>query len=234
MAPQVSTAGAALRTPRAAAVAGIAFSLLAGTSLVLIRLAVPGNIRDATGWEADPFRRSLIVIALALIPFAGIAFLWFLGVVRTRIGDREDRFLASVLLGSGLLFVAMMFISSALAGGLVAVVTDTSSLSDPQMTAIWQYGRQVTYAVMTTYAMRMAAVFIITTATISLKIGIMPRWMAILGYLCAAILLFSVGYVAWVELVFPAWVLLLSAYILIATLRNPNQGQTLKSPSRAA
>jgi hypothetical protein len=234
MATQVSTAGAALRTPHAAAVAGIAFSLLAGTSLVLIRLAVPGNIRDATGWEADPFRRSLIVIALALIPFAGIAFLWFIGVVRTRIGDREDRFLASVFLGSGLLFVAMMFISSALAGGLVAVVTGTSSLSNPQITVIWQYGRQVTYVIMTTYAMRMAAVFIITTATVSLQVGIMPRWMAILGYLCAAILLFSVGYVAWVELVFPAWVFLLSTYILIATFRKPNWGQMLTSPSHAA
>ncbi len=225
MATQVSRAGAALRTPRAAAVAGIAFSLLVGASSVLIRLAVPGNIRDATGWEADPLRRSLVAIALALIPFAGIAFLWFIGVVRTRIGNREDRFFASVFFGSGLLFVAMLFISSALAGALVAVATDTSSLSAPEMTAVWQYGRQVTYTVMTTYAMRMAAVFMISTATISLQIGIMPRWMAILSYLCAAVLLVIVGSVAWVELVFPAWVLLLSTHILAATLRNPNLGK---------
>jgi hypothetical protein len=218
------TARGSLRTPRAAAVAGIVFSVLTGISLALFRLAVGASLRQANDWVVDPIRRSSVVVALALIPYAGIAFLWFIGVVRARIGEREDRFFASVFLGSGLLFVAMLFVSSALAGGLLAVVTDAASSTSAQASAatqLWQYGREVTYTVMTVYAMRMAAVFIISTATIALQIGIMPRWIALLGYACALVMLVSVGYVAWVELVFPAWILVVSVYMLIATLRSP-------------
>ena len=61
-----------------------------------------------------------MAVALNLIPFAGIAFLWFVGVVRDRVGEREDRFFATVFLGSGLLFVAMLFVGAAVAGGLIA------------------------------------------------------------------------------------------------------------------
>lgn len=220
-----SNARGALRTPRAAAIAGIVFSVLAAMSLILIRLAVPANMRQASRWAIDPIHRSAVAIALALIPFAGIAFLWFIGVVRARMGEREDRFFASVFLGSGLLFVAMLFVSSALAGGLLAVAADAATSKSgqaPQASQVWQYGREVTYVVMTIYAMRMAAVFTISTATISLQLGLLPRWIALLGYACALVLLLSVGYVAWVELLFPAWVFVVSAYILIATPRSPS------------
>ena len=51
--------------------------------------------------------------AVSLIPFAGIAFLWFIGVIRTRLGDREDKLFATVFLGSRLLFVALLFLAGA-------------------------------------------------------------------------------------------------------------------------
>ena len=63
----------------------------------------------------------MVSIALHLLPFAGIAFLWFVGVVRDRLGENEDRFFATVFLGSGLLFVAMLFCAGALAAGLLVV-----------------------------------------------------------------------------------------------------------------
>ena len=76
-----------------------------------------------------------MAVALNLIPFAGIAFLWFVGVLRDRIGEREDRFFATVLLGSGLLFVAMLFIGAAVAGGLIAGVT----ASGPPVGGSWPW-----------------------------------------------------------------------------------------------
>jgi hypothetical protein len=221
---ETQTVHGSLRTPRAAAVAGIVFSVLAGASLVLMRLAVPAGLRQASEWVIDPTRRSFVAIALDLIPFAGIAFLWFIGVVRARIGEREDRFFASVFLGSGLLFVGMLFVSSALSGGLLTVATEAASsktVQAPDAAQLWRYGRAVTYTIMTVYALRMAAVFTISTATIALQIGIMPRWIALLGYACALVLLVTAGYVAWIELVFPAWILVVSVYILLATLRSP-------------
>ena len=95
-----------LRTPRAAAVAGIIFSALLITALVLLRLSAPAHASNPGAWLSNPRNRAEVAVALNLIPFAGIAFLWFIGVLRDRIGDREDRFFATVFLGSGLLFVA--------------------------------------------------------------------------------------------------------------------------------
>jgi hypothetical protein len=120
-------AGSPLRTPRAAAVAGIVFSVLLITALVLLRLSVPAQPGAAGAWLTDPGRRTAVVIALNLIPFAGIAFLWFIGVIRDRIGEREDRFFATVFLGSGLLFVSMLFVAAAVSGGLIAAATSPRS-----------------------------------------------------------------------------------------------------------
>jgi len=215
MSPEITEAGKALRAPRAAGVAGIAFSVLLSASFVLIHLIVPAKPSEADNWLTDPMRRQAVVLGLNLIPFAGIAFLWFIGVVRDRIGDREDRFFATVFLGSGLLFVAMLFVAIAIAAGLLTTLTGSSASSVSSDT--WRLGRNITYLFLTTYAMRMAAVFMIATATITLRVAFMSRWLGYLGYLCALVLLLSAGYLAWVELLFPAWVFLVSLHILRAT-----------------
>jgi hypothetical protein len=208
----------ALKTPRAAAIAGIVFAVLLSVSLVLIRLALIASAdqRVAGAWVTNSVHRDMVVIALNLIPYAGIAFLWFIGVVRDRMGQHEDRFFASVVLGSGLLFVAMLFAGAAVAGGTIAALANASgSLSN----GAWQLNREVTHSLLTIYAMRMAAVFTISTATMALRIAILPRWIALLGYACAIVLLFSAGFVPWTELLFPGWVLVVSLYILVASLR---------------
>ena len=193
---------AKVTTPRAAAVAGILFSVLMLTSLVLVRLAVPTRVEDAGEWLSTSWRS--VSIALNLLPFAGIAFLWFIGVVRDRLGEHEDRFFATVFLGSGLLFLAMLFTSASTAGGIVKMY-----LSSPQeliASGVYIYGRSVTYEIMNIYTMKMAGVFMISTCTISLRTGIFPRWMTFLGYALALFLLFSLGFFAWASLVFPLWI----------------------------
>jgi uncharacterized membrane protein len=211
--------GAGLRTPRAAALAGIAFSLLLGLSLTLITVSSPANPATAGAWLTQSPRRGTIALALNLVPFAGIAFLWFIGVVRDRIGQREDRFFASVFLGSGLLFVGMLFVAAAFAGGLIAdVALRPSAAPNPATLAV---GRQVTGLLLHVYAMRMAAVFTMSTATITLRTRVIPRWIGLAGFAVAIVLLVSVGLTPWVELLFPAWILLLSIDILRTGLRGP-------------
>src|SRR6516162_11893576 len=112
-APGRSVTGSGLRTPRAAAIAGILFALLLGLAFVLIFISQPADPATPGAWLSDPSRRDAVAVALNLVPFAGIAFLWFIGVVRDRIGQQEDRFFATVFLGSGLLFVALLFVASA-------------------------------------------------------------------------------------------------------------------------
>jgi len=205
----------ALRTPRAAAIAGIAFAVLLFTVLVLVRVAVPNDPADAGAWLTDSGRRRAAILALNLIPFAGIAFLWFIGVVRDRIGAGEDRLFATVFLGSGLLFIAMLFAGGAVAGGLILT-------GDGQPSAgVWSFGRQVTHTIFNVYAMRMAAIFTISTTTIATRLGIAPRWLSVLGLSTGLILMFAVGVFAWVELLFPVWVLALSLHILVVSFRSP-------------
>jgi hypothetical protein len=210
-----------IRTPRAAAVAGIAFSLLLTVAFVIVRSAVPGNPSSAGDWLTNGSKRKAIVLALNLLPFAGIAFLWFIGVVRDRIGQREDRFFATVFLGSGLLFLAMLFGAAATTSGLVLSAGEGSGVPP---SGVWSFGRRVTYTLLTVYAMRMAAVFAISTTTIVARLRLVPRWLVVFGFAAGAVLLVAAGIVPWLELIFPAWVFVLSLHILVATTHSPPDG----------
>ncbi len=214
---EMSRAKSAITTPRSAAVAGIVFSLLLITVLVLIRITVPEDPTASGDWLATGWKR--VELALQLLPFSGIAFLWFIGVIRDRIGDREDRFFATVFLGSGLLFLAMLFASAAVAGGIIQMYGSAPNLL--LANGLFTFGRTVTYEIMNVYAMKMAGVFMVSTSTLALRTGILPRWMSILGLVLAVFLLFSLGLFYWSPLVFPLWVLLISTHILLANRTRP-------------
>jgi hypothetical protein len=213
---EITLIRARLKTPRAAAVAGILFSVLLIIILVLLRINIPADPRDTGKWFATD--RRLIELALTLLPFAGIAFLWFIGVVRDRLGEYEDRFFATVFLGSGLLFLAMLFASAAMAGGIIIAYGATPTALVNSET--YAFARATTFVVMNTYAIKMAGVFMISTCTIFLRTRTTPRWMALLGYLLALILLVSISHLSLIILVFPLWILLISIYILIENYRR--------------
>ena len=103
------------------------FGVFLITVVVLLHLAVPPGAGQSE-WISDDSKRHKVKLALDLVPFAGIAFLWFIGVIRSRLGDREDKLFATAFLGSGLLFVAMLFASAASAGALLAVYDGPETL----------------------------------------------------------------------------------------------------------
>ncbi|MGC4998606.1 MULTISPECIES: hypothetical protein [unclassified Streptomyces] len=208
----------ALETPRAAGLAGVVFALLLAATIVLMRLGIPEGA-DAAGAEGftDPARGDAVRTALALIPFAGIFFLWFLGAVRAHVGDVEDRFLATVLLGSGLVFTATLFGAAASASAVLALARPAGAAPSP---AAWDFGRHFAYTLMTDYAMRMAAVFVSSMSVIGKRMGVLPRWLTVVGAVSALLLLFVSSNVPWAELVFPAWSLLLSVHILLVSGRR--------------
>ena len=208
-----------LTTPRAAAIAGILFALLYGTSLVLVRISIPSDPAAESAWLET--NATTVSLALNLLPYAGIAFLWFIGVIRDRLGDMEDRLFATVFLGSGLLFLALIFVGAALAGGLLSSYTVVSSALVES--GVFAYSRAVMYQILNVYAIRMAGVFMISLGTIWLRTGLMQRGWAFLTYALALVLLLSISYSLWVTLIFPVWVLAVSVYFLILDLRRPNQ-----------
>jgi len=204
-----------LTAPRAAAVAGILFSVLLVASEILVWVSIPAN-PEARDLDVISHSKT-ISLALNLLPFAGIAFLWFIAVVRNRLGALEDRFFATVFLGSGLLYIAMIFTSAALAGGLIGVLINAPEiLTQPGAYAL---GRAQIYQTMNVYGIKMAGVFMFSTSTILLRTSIVPRWIAFLGYGLGAVLLLSIGIIRWIPLVFPIWVFLISVAILF---ENPS------------
>ena len=216
MTPELDLRRSRLTTPRAAAIAGILFSVLLITSIAIIRLSIPADPRDAGQWLAGDVKP--VDLALTLLPFAGIAFLWFMGVVRDRLGEHEDRFFATVFLGSGLLFLAMLFSSAAIAGGIV--IAYNASPTALLNSETYAFARAATYVILNTYAIKMAGVFMISTCTLFLRTKVTPRWMALLGYVLALLLLVSISHLSWIFLVFPLWILLISIYILIENYRR--------------
>ncbi len=207
---------ARLRTPRAAAIAGILFSGLLITSLWLLRMSVPDDPLEAGAWLTTDTRR--VKLALNLVPFAGVAFLWFIGVLRDRLGAQEDRFFATVFLGSGFLFLGMVFVAAAAAGGLILAHTAQPNAIFDAGTFV--FARAFTFGIMHVYAYKMAAVFMVTASTLAIRTRITARWVAVIGYACALFLLFGSEQFNWALMVFPAWVLLVSSYILVDNLHG--------------
>jgi len=216
MATNNTFTSAGLRTPSAAAIAGLLFSLLLLAAFLLLRISVPPDPQEPGSWLHA--NSDTVGLAMNLVPFAGIAFLWFIGVLRDRLGQLEDRFFATVFFGSGLLFLGTLFLASATAGGiLIAFAAKPEQLIG---SATYHFARAAVYAMMNIYVVKMACVFMITTSTIALYTAIAPRWLAILGYVLAVPLLFGGSFVSWSFAVFPIWVFLLSISILADNRRR--------------
>jgi hypothetical protein len=203
--------------PRAGALAGVAFAVLFSIATVIMRVTMDDASTDTGEWLANG--AGWFAFAISLMPFAGIFFLWFIGVARLHLGHFEDQFFSTVFIGSGLLFLAMVFVASGVAGSIVAGYS-----RDPE-----GFGGSVTYflardvltQVFGIYAMRMAAVFIFSQAGLWLRTKVMPRWMAFVSVLVGLLLLFVYTSSTWVLLVFPGWVFLVSCYILVRSFRSP-------------
>ena len=200
-----------LTTPRAAALAGVLFAVLFTTAIVLIRSSLPEGAQPGSQWLESGSDK--IRLASELMPFAGICFLWFIGVVRANLGQFEDKFFATVTLGSGLLFLAMMFATSAVGAALAATSHDLGeSISGSGFDV---FGQMLLLKLSKTYALRMAAVFMISLATIWLRTGLMPRWLVVLSYVAALTLIIGGDTTMWLTLAFPVWVLIVSVLFLV-------------------
>ncbi|HUL89083.1 MAG TPA: hypothetical protein VLU23_13010 [Pseudolabrys sp.] len=207
---------AKLKTPRAAAIAGIAFSVLFVAAFSMLRISVPSDPAEPGEWLKTSSR--LVGFALNLLPFAGIAFLWFVGALRDRLGALEDRFFATVFLGSSLLFLAMLFVLAAVIGAIILTfAADSQALTSAPT---FQLARTLSYNLVNIYLVKMAAVFMFSTSTVITYTGIAPRWVAYLGFVLALLLLFGSSYFSWVFVAFPFWVFLISICLLTDEFRR--------------
>lgn len=226
--PPPPFAGAAehgLTTPRAAGVAGIVFAALFIVALVLLGEAVGvGLTTEAVMENLSGPKSTPALVGLYMVPFAGIAFVWFIGVVRDRIGAREDKFFGTVFLGSGLLFVAMLFAAAAVLGGLIA--GNRFGIAAPTDVPTVGFARSVGYAFLFVYSAKVAGVFMLATSTI-VRRSRWPRWTSFSGVVIAAVLILSVSFFEPIVVLFPVWVAAISVHLLVATGRQAAVGTGL-------
>ena len=199
-----------LRSPRAAGIAGVIFALLLGTSMVLTQISASDAQLEGGAWLEEG--AGAMRFAMGLLPFAGIAFLWFVGVIRDQIGDLEDKLFATVFLGSGLLFLAMLFVWAGLVWASLATYAADAAWAS---TASYPYTVNLIQIMAGTFTLRMAGVFMLSASSLWLRTKVMPQWVVFLSVAVAIVFLIGGGNLRWLRLAFPIWALIVSIIILV-------------------
>jgi len=199
-----------------AALAGAACAILLPLSSRLL-LRQPGlgtsEAQRAT-WYADPGNQRWVLIGLSLAPFAAIAFLWFIAVIRRRLGEREDQFFSTVFLGSGFAFAFLTVISAAAAATPTLVVRySQQEVPSPDVLAL---AHSLWFGLFVVSASRFAAVFMIVTSTIGMMFRALPRWVGICGYAFGLVLFVTGAFSDPLEFLFPVWLLVVSITLLVS------------------
>ena len=206
-----------LRSPRSAAIAGIIYSILMTTGMVLVYNITTDLPEDITKAWLDVWSDRSSV-ALTLVPFAGIAFLWFTGVVRDRLGEHEDQLFATIFLSSGIITVVLFFVWAAIFAALMRTTSLAAvGLADDD---VYVFGFALMNRIVGDYALRMAGVYMMAIGTIWTRSGIMPRWMTIITYVLALGFLLAAGWAREARFIFPVWVFVVSVYILVLNYRH--------------
>jgi hypothetical protein len=203
-------------------VSGIVFAGLLIAALGLVRRAPGLTVPDAA-YTAFYNSGSDVLVALGLyvVPFAGIAFLWNMIATRTLVSaypKAPSTIPYGLHIASGVLFVAMLFAATAAVGAL-ALLTVFSVAPLPSV----DVARALTsmgYGLGFIYGVRAAGMYMITTTTLMKGTGILPRWLAVIGYLVAAFLLVSTTFHPAILLVFPVWIVVMSVAVLVRAGRH--------------
>lgn len=207
--------GRDVRSVESAAIAGVVYSVLTVAALVLLRRYPDLDLTDEeiTAWFEDGSHQGELILGLNLAAVSSIAFLWFVAVIRRRLGDREDQFFATVFLGSAIVYVAVWLVGSALlaAPAVALSVEEAGSVSSETASLAGGFAA----AVMLVVAPRIQAVFLFSSSTLILRTRRLPNWLAYLGY-ATGVILFTMPLVSDpLGIGLPLWVLIVSVTMLV-------------------
>jgi len=196
-----------------AAIAGIVCAV--GWSLSLRGLlASPGlgATRDQiTAYYSHGSSPSVSVL-LALMVAATIAFLWFVGVVRNRLGVRETRLVGTVFLGGSVLFTGLVVVGASALAAPSILVDVSGQAPDPGATALL---RALAAVVLAVFAPRVATLVMFSTAALSRQAGVLPHWLIVVTYVVGVTEFVNVTIATPTLYVFPAWIALVSIVVLV-------------------
>jgi hypothetical protein len=179
-----------MRSIEAAAIAGLLHSVLslAATGMLLSAPDPADGDQVIADWYLNDGNQRTLILAVNLLTISSIMFVWFVAVIRRRVGERENRFFGTVFFGSALLLTGAWLVAMTQAGGLT-------------MASI--------------VATRLEAVFMIASTTVGRLSEAFPRWLVLIGYAVGVTLLLMPVPNEALTWVFPIWVAVVSAVLLI-------------------
>lgn len=218
-----------MRSLEAAAVAGIVHAVLLSVALFLVITTRPaldaGDALITASYSTDSAKYRLLT-ALNLAPISVIALLWFIAVIRRRVGDREDKLFASVFLGSGLLVGGLLLTGFAVITSPAVVVETTGHVPDPDIVRVlWAMGRSI----LNSEAPRLAAVFVLATSSLGRRSGAFPRWLVLLGIVLGVVMIANTTIADPIPWLFPVWVSFVSVTLLV---RREAKGSDVGGPGQ--
>ena len=208
-----------VRSPRAAAIAGIIYSVLMYIIMFSTYSARIQPEKVTREWLQSISSTASLVIAL--VPFAGMAFLWFTGVVRDQLSYQEGRFFATLFFGSGIIQVVLLFIWSAVFGAII--VTMGMGSFGANGNEIYIFGYVLMNEIIGNYALRMGGIYMTAIGALWGRTGLMPRWLIISTFILALGFIFAANRFREARFIYPTWVLVVSVYILILNYRSTHE-----------
>lgn len=212
----------------AAAVAGIVCAV--GWSLSFRGLlAAPGyaaSDAEINRYFAEPGRATAMVVWMQVLVFATIAFLWFVGVVRGRVGDREPKLFGTVFFGASILLAGLTFLGGALLAAPAIQVAVGGRPPDPAAASLM---RAAAAGVLSIAVPRVATLVMLSTASLGRATGAMPRWLVILTYVIGIFEFVNVTVDSPTIFLVPAWIALVSIVLLV---RHPDHAFELDHSER--
>jgi hypothetical protein len=223
MTPDANTTGAVRRSAMFTAGMGVAFAVLALLAIWLHQ-RLPGpdaSIDEVVAFYEAGDSRIPVLLGLYILPFAGIAFIWFMVLLRMWITGtmrRENVLLSNIQLVAGILYLALFFGAAASNSVMAASVEFSKGEVDPDVAVLFpEYASTLLFV----FGIKMAAMFVITTTSIGRGAKIFPAWLVWFGYLVGAVMLLSATFHPVFKLVFPIWMLVLSVFLLYRARRIP-------------
>jgi hypothetical protein len=201
---------------------GVVFAVLFTAGLYLLT-ASPGPLvsdQALVDFYSSGNRQLIFIGGLYLIPFSAVAFLWFIAALRhwAELSGRPiDHLLSTVQSFSGVGFITLVFAAAGATTVIASSIDAGNTTIDPVLAKQFPYYGRVLLMV---FGLRMAAIFVMSTANIGHRARIYPLWFAIASYLVAALLFLTASLNRVLVVVFPLWIVVLSGLIWMRAKRE--------------
>jgi hypothetical protein len=204
-----------MRLSRLAPFSGVAFATLWVIAIAIVSDGAGDTDEEILSYYQDSGNRNQEITAFFLILAAGLFYLWFLAVLRSRLRLREGEHGtgSALVLASGSVSAALFFVSAYLFSAAAWATSQDDFTLDPDTYrlisdmgyGVWVGGQSV------------AIVTVLAASYVALRTAAFPSWVGWIGFLVAFLLLFAFAFIPF--FVFLGWIVLLS--VLMAWRPEP-------------